>query len=102
MTKTWKTSKGSHVHANFQCANQRRAITSGDPIECDPTELPPCEHCMPAGVVSAHLAVQAVKADAMCANAGVVAPKRIESECRSCGKRGKVNRSTGKLRAHRA
>lgn len=105
MTIYFQTAKGSHRHADFECANQRRAIASGDPIAIPAdkvSEWAPCEHCTAPGEQAAHAAKVAAKASAQCANAGVTHPKRVQSECISCGKRGTVNRSTGSLRAHKA
>jgi hypothetical protein len=97
----FRTAKGSHVHADFECANQRRAIALGDPIECGIDEMAPCEHCMPTGAVAAHLAQLAAKQDTMCAGGGVTHPQRVQSKCKSCEKVGKVDRRTGSLRAHK-
>lgn len=100
-TTYYRTAKGSHVHADFECANQRRAISSGTPVEVAYGELPPCEHCCTPDQVSeaAHKA-QAI-ADAMCTNPGVTHPQRVRSACRSCGKVGTVDRRNGRLRAHK-
>ena len=100
----FKTSKGSHKHQSFECANQRRALGSSDPIELtniEATELPACDFCCSPGEVLAsvekHLAEQAT----MCRNSGVAKPLRYQSTCRDCGKLGTVVRSTGTLRAHK-
>lgn len=100
--KYFRTAKGSHVHESFECANQRRAIDSGSPTECAADAMAPCEHCMPSALVADAAAKAAVAAGNMCSNPGVTNARHIESECRDCGKRGKVNRATGKLRAHKA
>ena len=105
MTSYYRTAKGSHRHLSFECANQRRHILLGDVsvIPADEAEgWAPCEDCCPAGEVAAAAAKAAAKAEQMCANEGVAKPRHIESTCRSCGKRGKVDRRTGKLRAHKA
>jgi hypothetical protein len=105
MTTYYRTAKGSHKHLSHGCANQRRDILTGAVSEIPAAEVKdwaPCEHCCPTGEVTEHAAQAAAKAETMCANVGVVKPKHIESECRSCGKRGKVDRRTGKLRAHKA
>ncbi len=96
--KFFRTAKGSHVHADFECANQRRSIHLGDPIECAADAMAPCEHCCPTGLVSAHAAKVAVEIEAKCADMRATHPQRIESTCRTCGKRGKVNRRNGQIR----
>jgi hypothetical protein len=105
MTIYYRTAKGSHKHISHGCANQRRDIMTGDVSIIPANEVAdwtPCEHCCPTGMVAEAAAKAADKAAAMCPNDGVVKPRHIESECRSCGKRGKVDRRTGKLRAHKA
>lgn len=100
-TTYYRTAKGSHVHADFECANQRRAIASGDPMVVSFDELPPCEHCCDSESVKVAVAAAQAKADTLCANAGVTHPQRIQSQCKSCTKVGKVDRRTGSLRAHK-
>jgi hypothetical protein len=103
-TAYFRTAKGSHRHANYECANQRRAIESGNPTEIPTSEIKnwaACEHCCDTGEVAASIQAAAAKEAAMCRNSGVRNPKCIQSECRDCGKRGTVNRSTGSLRAHK-
>jgi hypothetical protein len=100
-SKLYRTAKGNHAHADFECANQRRAIESGAPVEVAPGELPPCEHCCDTETVKTAAATAAAKQAAMCVNSGVRKPRHIQSECVDCGKRGTVNRSTGTLRAHK-
>lgn len=104
----YRTAKGSKRHAEWTCANGRRAIASGDPIlipAADVKDWLPCKHCCPADLVqqerAAEQARQTAKAAEQCPNVGVNHPQRIQSECRSCGKRGTVNRTTGTLRAHK-
>ena len=97
----YRTAKGSHVHADFECANQRRALESGTPVAVAFDELAPCEHCCDTEMVAQAATVAQAKQDAQCANQGVTNPKRIQSNCTNCGKLGKVDRSTGKLRAHK-
>jgi hypothetical protein len=104
MTNYFRTAKGSHRHTNWTCANFRRSIHLGDVIEltaAEAADYAPCDVCCPGDEVKAHAEKAAAKADAMCANAGVTHPKRIQSACRSCGKVGKVDRRTGSLRAHK-
>lgn len=101
----YRTAKGSHRHASYTCANNRRAIELGDVTEltaAEAAEWAACEVCCDDAEVAASAQAAAAKADAQCANGGVRRPKHIESECRDCGKRGKVDRRTGKLRPHRA
>lgn len=107
-SKFYRTAKGSKRHLVWGCANQRRAITSGDPILIPATEVKdwaPCKHCCPADLVAqertAEAARTATKQAEQCANVSVRNPRRIQSECTSCGKRGTVNRSTGKLKGHK-
>jgi hypothetical protein len=100
----FRTAKGDHRHTDFHCANYRRSIHLGDVITMTPAEAAdyaPCDVCCPGDEVKAAAAAAQAKSDAMCTNSGVTHPGRIESTCRDCGKRGKVNRSTGKLRGHK-
>jgi hypothetical protein len=100
----YRTAKGSHRHAAWACANSRRSIQLGGVTEIPADEVAgwaPCEDCCDTAAVKAATAVAAVKAAAQCPNTGVLNPKRIQSECRDCGKHGTVNRSTGQLRAHK-
>lgn len=93
----YRTAKGNRKHASFECANQRRRITSGEPTIIPAEEAKkwaPCAHCCK------DVEVEMVTAPAKCSNSGVTHPRRTQSQCRDCGKSGKVNRSTGKLRAH--
>lgn len=103
-TKTyWRTAFGDHRHQSWVCANNRRAITSGDVIqvtEAEMASLPPCEVCTGDEVTEWNRDRAAAPARKRCANSGVANPRHIESECRDCGKRGRVNRSTGTLGPH--
>ena len=102
-TRYYRTAKGSHRHANWTCANFRRSIHLGDVIEMTATEaadFAPCDVCCTGHEVEAHAAKVETEAAAQCPNTGVRNPRFIQSECRDCGKRGTVNRSTGALRAH--
>ncbi len=107
MTETttfYRTAYGSHRHVSWFCANARRDIASGDPIAIPADEVSSwaaCEHCCPADDVRESAAALRAKADEMCRNSGVTHPKRINSVCRDCGKAGKVQRGTGKIRAHK-
>ena len=102
--KYWRTTFGTHRHASEYCANARRAIGSGYPTIIPADEVPgwaACEFCCDETTVRESAAAIQAKADAMCSNTGVTHPKRINSKCRDCGKEGKVNRSTGTIRAHK-
>ena len=107
-TAYYRTTKGQKRHADFQCANQRRSIQLGGPVEIPAAEVKdwtPCSHCCPADLVeretAAAVEAAAAKQATMCPNRGVTHPGRIQSHCRTCGKRGTVNRTTGHLRAHK-
>ncbi len=107
-TPFYRTAKGSRRHASHQCANGRRSIHTGNPIEIPADQVgdwAPCRFCCPADLVeregAARQAATAAAQAEKCANVGVNHPQRIYSECRSCGKRGAVNRTTGTLRAHK-
>lgn len=100
----YRTAKGSHRHADATCANFRRSIHLGGVTEIPADEAAgwaPCEACCDDTTVTTAQAAATAKADAMCANADVTHPQRIQSACRSCGKVGKVDRRTGSLRAHK-
>jgi hypothetical protein len=101
----WRTGKGSHRHASFYCANSKRDIMTGDCTvipENQAAEWTACVDCCTDADVLEGLAATAKKADAMCPNnKGVAIPRRIYSTCNVCGKEGKVNRSTGSIRAHK-
>lgn len=100
----YRTAKGSHRHTDWYCANQRRSIQLGDVSEIPAGQVKdwaPCDVCCPADEVVSHVVAEQAKADEKCANTGVRNPRHIQSECRDCGKRGTVNRSTGTLRAHK-
>lgn len=104
ITKYWRTTFGTHRHASEYCANARRAIGSGYPTVIPTDELPgwaACEFCCDEETVRESAKTVQAKADEMCRNSGVVNPKRLSSKCRDCGKEGKVNRSTGSIRAHK-
>jgi hypothetical protein len=100
----YRTAKGSHRHAAWTCANSRRSIQLGAVTEIPAAEVSgwaPCEDCCDTATVKAATAATAAQVAAQCPNTGVRNPKHIQSECRDCGKRGTVNRSTGQLRAHK-
>lgn len=100
----YRTAKGSHRHADWNCANVRRSIHLGDVTAIPATEIADwaaCDICCTEAEVVASIATAEAQAATMCRNEGVRKPRHIQSECRNCGKRGTVNRSTGKLRAHK-
>lgn len=102
-TTYYRTTYGDRAHLNYECANQRRAITSGLPVPTTLDELPPCEFCCDTDTVktatAAHAAAAAAKAETMCANSGVAHPKRFQTTCNDCGKTGRP--TNGRLRAHK-
>jgi hypothetical protein len=103
-TRYFRTAKGSHRHADWHCANFRRSIHLGDVVELTAAEVAewaPCDVCCTGHEVTEHAEQARAAAAAQCRNSGVVRPKHIQSECRDCGKRGTVNRATGRLRAHK-
>ncbi len=100
----FRTTHGDHRHADYTCANTKRAIASGDPIAIPASEVAswaPCSDCCTADDVKAGAAAKQAAADTMCPNRGVAKPQRMRSTCRDCGKEGAVNRSTGSIRAHK-
>ena len=106
MTTYYRTRKGNKAHAVANCANQRRSIHTGSILEIAAAELAGwsgCQHCCSAEQIAELAAAgTAAPAAAKCANYGVTNPRAMYSTCRSCGKQGKVNRSTGTIRAHAA
>lgn len=101
----YRTGKGSKAHASGFCANQRRSIFTGDITVIPAAELPGwsgCQHCCDGPEMAAlTILARTTPVAADCTNSGVVKPGRIYSACRDCGKEGKVNRSTGRIRAHK-
>jgi hypothetical protein len=89
MNAYYRTGKGSHRHASWYCANGRRAIDTGDVIECTATEaaeMAPCQHCTDEAEIVAHIetvvaevAAKPAKCDGRPAN-----PKFIKSQCKEC------------------
>lgn|SRR3954470_16497255 len=55
-----------------------------------------CHRCLGTDAPAAPAAAK----PAQCPNRGVTKPGRMYSACKDCGREGKVNRSTGALRAH--
>lgn len=100
----YRTGKGTKAHSSSTCANQRRSIFTGDILTIPTAELTGwsgCQHCCDAQEIAYLAAAKIVPAAATCPNSGVVKPGRIYSTCRDCGKDGKVNSSTGRIRAHK-
>ena len=103
----WRTGRGSYRHASFYCANSKRDIMTGDCTVIPETEAAGwaacADCCSDADVLEGRKAAE-VKAAGMCKNSGTknAGRGRIYDDCRDCGKNGKVNRSTGKIRAHKA
>lgn len=107
MSNTYfRTGHGTHRHASVDCANVRRMIHTGDPVELTAAEInsyPACEFCCSADEITASaktIAAQPVKT--LCKNDGVTNMRRLRSTCSNCGKEGAVNRKTGSLKAHEA
>lgn len=99
MTAYYRTGKGSHRHASLYCANARRSVFTGDPIEIPAAEVgdwPPCEFCCDAAEVASAPPVE----NTNCRNSGVTNPRRLYSTCLDCGKEGAVSPRTGSIRAH--
>lgn len=101
----YRTRKGSKAHASSSCANQRRSIYTGDILVIPAAEISGwtgCQHCCDALEMAALTILARYQATPQnCPNSGVVKPGRINSSCRDCGKDGKVNRATGRIKAHK-
>jgi hypothetical protein len=103
----WRTLHGTHRHTEFHCANKHRSIYSGDCLVVTPAEfesLEPCAECCTLEEQNAWRAKLAKAEKIMCPNSGIAHPGRgrIYDECKDCGKTGKVNRTTGRIKAHQA
>ena len=99
----YRTTKGKKAHRNMYCANSRRSIWSRV-YEISAAEIrswTPCLHCCSAEERELHWK-SAPAAPATCANEGIkhAGQGRLYSSCSTCGKEGKVIRSTGRIRAH--
>lgn len=99
----YRTGKGRKAHASSSCANERRSIFTGDIKIIPAAELAGwsgCQHCCDAAEMALLTASVAAPVEEYCTNSGVVNPRRIYSECRDCGKDGKVNRFSGRIKKH--
>ena len=102
----YRSGKGNRAHASYSCIASRRSIWWGEVQAMTPEQVRTegwtgCGHCCTAddhALLAA--AEQAPAKPEMCRNSGVAKSGRIYSTCRDCGKEGKVNRSTGRIRAH--
>lgn len=97
----WRTGKGSMRHASFYCANSKRSIFTGDCIPLSTAEAAdwaPCADCCTDADVAAARVAEEAKRAANCDNPGVVHKHRIYSNCKGCGRFGKV--TGGRLRNH--
>lgn len=105
-TVFYRTGKGSMRHASAFCANSKRSIFTGDVFPIDQAEAKDWQACTDccsdADVLEAQAAAEAKQAQ-MCPNSGIThaGHGRIYDTCRDCGKEGKVNRQTGRIRAHK-
>jgi hypothetical protein len=102
----YRTGKGAHRHADYECANTRRALGTGDPTLIPADQVPdwaPCDVCCSAEEVTAfgeEATARLARATAEnCANTGVVHKRRLQSQCQDCGKSGSV--IGGRLRPHK-
>lgn len=101
----FRSGKGGKVHASYSCIASRRSIWWGEVQALTVAEAVTegwtgCLHCCKAED-HALLAAPAAK-PAQCPNSGIKHPgqRRLYSACKDCGKEGKVNRSTGRIRNH--
>ncbi len=102
----YRTGQGNMRHASFFCANSKRSLYTGDVTELPETEAAdwqPCTDCCTDADVLEAQAAAAAKQATMCPNSGIGHPGRgrIQDTCKDCGKLGTVNRSTGRIRAHK-
>jgi hypothetical protein len=105
----FRSGKGGRVHASYACIASRRSIWWGEVQALTVSEAVSegwtgCGHCCtPADHALLVPAAPVAKVE-NCKNEGIKHPgqRRIYSACSTCGKEGKVNRSTGRIRAHAA
>jgi hypothetical protein len=101
----YRSGKGNRAHSSYYCIASRRSIWWGEVQAMTPEEARTqgwtgCGHCCTAEDHALLVAAEQAPAKEMCPNNGVTKSGRIYSTCRDCGKEGKVNRGTGRLRAH--
>lgn len=101
----YRSGKGNRAHASYSCIASRRSIWWGEVQAMTPAEARSegwtgCGHCCTAEDHAMLAPVQVAEKPATCKNSGVKNSQMIYGICRDCGKQGKTNRSTGKLRAH--
>jgi hypothetical protein len=111
-TTYYVTSKGSHRHAQWTCANNRRTIhTASIVIEAgaEHAEWPMCEHCCEATAVAASQAAQAAKAEAAparCAGGQAIGANlkwaKPRGTCPTCGREVAARKQGGATAPHRA
>jgi hypothetical protein len=85
MTTYYRTTKGNHRHADFECANQKRQIHNGVE-EIPATEVAdwaPCDECCDEGQVREHAAKAAAQAATKC-QGRPAKPRHIQSKCTEC------------------
>lgn len=80
----YRTGKGSHRHASWACANNKRHIDTGSVLETD-EDLPFCADCTDAETVASRTAKPET---AHCAGSGssFKNPKLMRAACPVCGK----------------
>jgi len=102
----FRSGKGNRAHASYGCIASRRSIWWGEVQAMTVEETQKdgwtgCGHCCTPADHALLAAASGTPAKPQnCANRGVSKPGRMYSRCIDCGKEGKVNRNTGRLRAH--
>lgn len=101
----FRSGKGGRVHSSYACIASRRSIWWGEVQALTVPEAVAegwtgCGHCCTEADHALLVPAVVVEKPATCRNSGVVNGRRIYSDCIDCGKNGKVNRSTGRIRAH--
>lgn len=105
--KFYRSGKGSKAHASYSCIASRRSIWWGE-VQAMTVEQAVaegwtgCLHCCTPADHALLAAAPVIAKPAQCKNEGIKHPgqRRIYSACSTCGKEGKVNRSTGRIRNH--
>ena len=106
MTTTYyRSGKGRKAHASYSCISSRRSIWWGETREIPAKELKNwagCLHCCTAAQIVELAEGAAPKESKNCPNSGIkhAGQRRLYSNCVDCNKEGKVNGSTGRIRAH--